>query len=60
MDRARARVLALGVPVMVRDATHAEALGPALASALLLVASPRHPGHVHFVGDSEAVTSLLN
>ena len=42
------------------DATRAEALSPALASALLLVACPCRPGRVHFVGDSEAVTSLLN
>ena len=60
MYRAGARVLALGVPVTVRDATRAEALSPALASVLLLVVSPRRPGRVHFVGDSEAVTSLLN
>ena len=60
MDRAGAYDLALEVQMTTGDATHVETLGPALASALLLVAIPRHPWHAHFVGDSEAVTSLLN
>ena len=47
------------MPVAASDASRAEALGPPMASLLLVAAAPRSRGRVTFTGDSSSVVNLL-
>ena len=48
------------VPVSASDATHMEAMGPALASLFLAAITPQTRGRLTLTGDSEAIVDLLN
>ena len=58
--RGDTRVLEVGLGVSAMDASHTEALCPALAALLLRAANPKIPGWVTFIGDSAAVVDLTN